>query len=283
MMYELKLENGNSQTVNINDGESFVVTSVSGLNPPKATVYSSKSPNKKGSKKNGSTLDERVIIIQIKLLGDIEANRNYLYSWSDTEQELKIYYRNGQKNIYCEGTVTDCDIDLFTSNEIVNLSILCTDPFLYDIQEIIADISSVTKQFTFPFAIDSSGIPFSTVKETNTTNIFNSGAETGVKIVIRCNGEVSNLILYNAIDNSQQFKINTVLHEDWVVEINTDRSPKTVNAIKPDGSTENLLKYVFNPTWFTLKKGNNVFGYSADRGTNDVEITIGFRNRYLGV
>lgn len=283
MMYELRLENENSQTVNVNDGIKYEVLSVSGLNPPKATVFSAKSPNKKGSKKNGSTLDERIVIIQIKLLGDVEASRNDLYAWSDTEQELKIYYRNGKKNIYCEGTVTDCDIDLFTSNETVNIAILCNDPYLYDMQNIVSDISSILKQFTFPFAIDALGIPFSTVKETNTTNIFNAGAETGVKITVKCNGEVSNLRIYNAIDTTQQFKINRTLQKDWIVEIDTDGSPKTVKLIKPDGTTENLLKDTRNPTWFTLKKGNNLFGYSADSGVSDAEITIGFRNKYLGV
>lgn len=283
MMYELKLENSNSQTVNLNDGNKYIVLSVSGLNPPKATVYSAKSPNKKGTKKNGSTLDERVVIIQVKLLGDIEANRNALYAWTDTEQELKVHYRNGQKNIYCEGTVTDCDIDLFTSNETVSIAILCNDPFLYDMQEIITNISSMIKQFTFPFAIDNEGIPFSTVKDTNTTNIFNAGAETGIKIVIKCNGEVENFIIYNALDTSQQFKINTVLREGWIVEINTEGSPKTVKAIKPDGTIENMLKYTKSPTWFALKKGNNIFGYSADRGLSDAEVTISFRNRFLGV
>lgn len=282
-MYELRLENENSQTVNVNDGERYTVLSVSGLNPPKATVFSAKSPNKKGSKKNGSTLDERIVIIQIKLLGDVEASRNDLYAWSDTEQELKIYYRNGKKNIYCEGTVTDCDIDLFTSNETVNIAILCNDPYLYDMQNIVSDISSILKQFTFPFAIDAEGIPFSTVKETNTTNIFNAGAETGVKITVKCKGEVSNLRIYNAVDTTQQFKINRTLQKDWIVEIDTDGSPKTVKLIKPDGTTENLLKNTRNPTWFTLKKGNNLFGYSADTGINDVEISVGFRNKYLGV
>lgn len=282
-MYELRLENENSQTVNVNDGERYTVLSVSGLHPPKATVFTAKSPNKKGSKKNGSTLDERIVIIQIKLLGDIEASRNALYAWSDTEQELKIYYRNGIKNVYCKGTVTDCDIDLFTNNETVNIAILCTDPYLHDMQEVVSDISSRLKQFTFPFAIDSAGVPFSTLKESNTTNVFNAGAETGVVFAIKCKGEVSNLRIYNANDTTQQFYIRRTLQKNWIVEINTEGSPKTVKLIKPDNTEENLLKYVYNPTWFTLKKGNNLFGFSADTGISNVEISVGFRNKHLGV
>ena len=283
-MFELRLENPDGNVVNINDGGRYEVLSVSGLTPPPASVFASKSPNRKGRKKHGSTLDYRAIVIQIKLLGDIEQSRNDLYSWTDTETELKIYYRNATKNVYCEGTVTECDIDLFTDNEVVNLAIECDDPYFKDMQEISADISALLKQFTFPFAIDAAGVPFSTMRADNTTSVFNAGAETGVKITVKCRGEVSNLRIYDANDTTRQFKINYTFAENWLIEIDTENNPKTVKAIKPDGSVINLLKFVSNnPTWFTLKKGDNLFGFTTDSGANNAEISIGFRNRYLGV
>lgn len=317
-MFDLRLENSDGNVVNINDGGRYEVLRVSGLTPPPASVFSSKSPNRKGRKKNGSTLDYRAIVIQIKLLGDIEKNRNDLYPWTDTETELKIYYSNATKNVYCEGTVTECDIDLFTDNEIINLAIECDNPYFKDLQEISADISALLKQFTFPFAIGleksytvpvkalkaeitaettdiydggatvettvSAGIPFSTMREDNTTNVFNSGAETGAKIVVKCNGELSNLRIYDANDTSRQFMFNYTFGENWIIEIDTESSPKTVKAIKPDGTVINLLKYVVsNPTWFTLKKGDNLFGFTADNGEANAEISIEFRNHYLGV
>lgn len=284
MSFGLQLENRNGAVVDINDGVRYEVLHISGLNPPPASVFASKSPNRKGRKKNGSTLDHRAIVIQIKLLGDIEKNRNDLYAWTDTEEEIKIFYRNDTKNVYCVGTVTECEIDLFTDNEIINLVIECDDPYFNDAQEIIADISAVLKQFTFPFAIDAAGIPFSTMRENNTTGVFNAGAETGVKITVKCKGDLSNLRIYDANDITRQFKINYTFAKNWLIEIDTENSPKTVKAIKPDGTVINLLKFVSNnPTWFTLKKGNNLFGYTADAGIENAEITIGFRNHYLGV
>ena len=283
-MFDLRLENSSGNVVNINDGGRYQVLHISGLNPPVASVFSSKSPNRKGRKKNGSTLDYRAIVIQIKLLGDIEQNRNDLYAWTDTETELKIYYSNSTKNVYCEGTVTECEIDLFTDNEVINLAIECDDPYLKDLQEISAEITALLKQFTFPFAIDAAGIPFSTMRESNTTDVFNAGAETGVKITVKCKGDLSNLRIYDANDTTRQFKINYTFGKDWLIEIDTENSPKTVKAIKPDGSVINLLKYIAgNPTWFTLKNGNNYFGYTADVGINDAEVSISFRNKYLGV
>ena len=282
-MFEILLENSDGKIVNINDGVNYVVTDFEGFNPPTASLYSSKSPNRKGSKKNGSTLDERALNIEIKILGDIEVNRNALYEWTDTETELKIYYKNGVKNVYCEGTVTDCDIPLCTDNELVTLAIVCNDPFLKDLQEIATDISNLLKQFTFPFAIDANGIPFSTLRADNRTNIFNAGADTGAIIKIKALGEVSNISLFDGNDASRIFKINMTLQENEIVEIDTERSPRTVKLIRTDGTVENILKYVgHNPTWFQLKKGNNIFAFTAS-DTANVEVTFSFTNKFLGV
>lgn len=284
-MFSLELENDSGNVVNINDGQRYVVLSVSGLNPPPASIFTAKSPNRKGVKYNGSTLDARNIVITLKILGDIEANRNALYAWADTEQYCKVYYKNGVKDVYCEGHVEDCDIDIFTENEVVGLAILCEDPYLKDMQEIVTEISAILKQFTFPFAIGAAGIPFSTIRENTATNIFNAGAETGVKISIHCIGEVKNLRLYDANDFAREFRINYTFSAGWFIVIDTDGSPKTCKGYPPNGGAPvNLLRYVGNnPTWFTLRKGVNTFEYKTDGDTANALISFDFSNKYLGV
>lgn len=283
-MFEMKLENENANIVNINDGVNYLVLACSGLTPPSASIFTGKSPNRKGVKYNGSTLDERNIVLQIKILGDVEKNRNALYEWIDTEQYCKVYYQNETKNVYCEGHIQDCDADFFTENEIISVAILCENPYWRDLQTISAEISAVLKQFIFPFAIDSAGVPFSMVRDNNTTTIVNSGAETGVKITLVCRDDVVNLSLFDANDTTKRFAINMILAKGWVVTIDTEGSPKKCYATKPDGTTVNLLKYVGNnPTWFTLKRGYNVFGFIADSGSLDVDVYFGYENKYLGV
>lgn len=284
MLFSLKLENSSGNIVNLHDEINYSVVEITGLNPPPASLFLGKSPNRKGAKKNGSTLDERNLVIRIRVHGDVEYNRNALYSWIDTESELKIYYQNGAKNVYCEGTVTDCDFSLFTESQIISVAITCPDSYLKELTAIITEISALLKQFTIPFAIDEGGVPFSTIRENNTTNIFNSGAETGVKITIRCNGEVENLSIFDANDTTRIFTIKTKLLKDWIVIIDTESSPKTIKLYKPDGTVENLMKNLAaSPTWFTLKKGNNLFGYLADSGIANAEITIAYENKHLGV
>lgn len=283
-MFELKLENINGDIVDLNNGTQYEVISASGFNPPSASLFTSKSPNKKGLKHNGSTLNERVVVIQIKLHGDIEVSRNALYGWVEPEQYCKIYYRNGLKNVYCEGYVQDCSIDMFTDNEIVNVEILCGDPYLKDIQEVISEISKFVSNVVFKIAISSEGIPFSTLKDDNITSVFNAGAETGVQINIRCDEPVESIVIYDDDNTARQFKIEYPFSANWQIVINTEGSPKTCKAIKPDGTELNILRYVKgNPTWFTLKKGNNRFGYKVNDGKADARITISFTNKYTGV
>lgn len=283
-MFELKLENESANIVDINDGIKYLVLSCSGLNPPSAQIYTSKSPSRKGSRYNGSTLDERFITVQIKLLGDVEANRNALYEWIDTEQYIKVLYRNGVKNVFCEGHVQDCEIDFFTSNEIINLAIICENPFWKNLEAIRTEITDIVGNFVFPFAIDSDGIPFSTISATGAATVYNDGAETGIQIVINCYGDVANIAIFDNKSPTSRFLIKQSFSSGTQVIIDTEASPKTVKALYSDGTTANLMKYVgSNPTWFTLKKGFNEFGYTADSGGENIKVSIAFTQKYLGV
>lgn len=282
-MYELRLENENGDVINVNDGVKYTVLAALGLNPPSASIFTAKSPNRKGVKYNGSTLNERTIVLQIKILGDIATNRNALYAWVDSEQYCKVSYKNEIKNVYCEGHIQDCDIDLFTNNEVVNVSILCENPYWITVHEESVSLTSVVKNFVFPFAINVAGIPFSTITRSAEVTINNVGAETGARFIIKCDGDVKNLTIYDGKDAARKFVIAAELLTNWIVVIDTDRSPKTVKAYKPDGTTENLLKYVNNPTWFTIKKGENVFGYTATSGADNTDITISYQDKCLGV
>lgn len=304
-MFTLRLENESGNIVNINDGIAYEVLSVSGLNPPSASLFTRKSPNKKGSKYNGSTLDERFVLIDIKLLGDVEENRNALYPWSESEQYVKIYYSNGVKSIYCEGYVTDCDVNPFTENEVVTISVTCADPYLKELQAIETEISNYQKDFSFPFSISvgevvaypspnedgtdavayrNEGIPISSILDNNATKILNVGAETGVFISILCNAPVNNITIYDGNDFNKNLTLKYEFASNTIIEIDTEASPKTVRAKMPDGTTVNMMKYLEpNPHWFTLKKGYNSIGHYSDSPTSTYSVTVSFRNKHLGI
>ena len=284
-MIKLELENESKNVINIDDDVNYQLISATGFTSPSAEIFRSKSPNKKGSKYNGSTLNERYITLVIKILGDVEVNRNKLYAWIDSEQYVKINYQNKLKNVYCEGYIEESDIPMFDDNETITVNLVCPDPYWKDLESIYTDISTLVNEFTFPFAIDKEGIPFSTILSDNQTNVFNAGNETGIMIQAIFSGNVTGLKIFNGNDISQsiKFKNSLTFNEGDLLDINTDSSPKTITRIKADGTKENILKYVDGrPYWFTLKKGNNVFGYECNDETL-VDLKIMFNNKYLGV
>lgn len=284
-MFQLELENERGNIVDINDGMRYIVIGCSGLNPPSAELFLSKSPNRKGAKFNGSSLDERSIDITIKLLGDVEANRNALYPWVDSENYCKIRYKNGVRSVYCEGYVQDCPIEFFTDNEVINLSIICPNPYWHDLVAISTEISNIVKQFVFPFSIDSAGVPLSTILESNRTVIFNNGAETGMRLVVKCVKEASGFMIFDAASPSRLFKIGATLSAGDTLVIDTNSSPKTVKIYRANGTVENAMRYIVGfPTWFTLKNGSNAFAYTTDSGgLESVVVSVEWTQKYKGV
>lgn len=279
-MFSFKLENEFNEIVDINDGEHYFVIDASGITPPSASVFTTKSYNKIGVRYNGSSVDERQIDITIKIMGDIEENRNYLYKWVDTQQKVKIYYQNGLKNVYCEGYVESCDVPLFTDNECFNISIVCPDPYWKALQDIVVLISDVEKQFTFPFAIDEVGIPFSTLKDNTITSINNYASETGIVIDVLVLNDISKLSIKNPLNPTEviELKAGKTLKKGDHLVIDTTTIPRKItlngvnflNGVKP------------NIYWFDLKRGVNYFMYETTNNS-DIIMKVKFAEKYLGV
>lgn len=285
-MFSLKLENEFGNVKNIHDGESYIVLDVTGLNPPSATHYTSKSYNRHGVKYNGYSIDERTLTITVKLLGDIELNRNALYDWIESGQYVKIYYSNGVRDVYCEGHIVEPDVTPFTEDEQVVIEIMCADPYFKALETIVTEVTNVIPTFYLTeedddiyFATDDVGVPFSEELDTNVTKITNKGSESGVVITIVALEDVSNLAIYNTDNPAKEYiklKNGEMLLKGQTLTIDTTG---TRYKIEIDGENA-LSKFDRNMTWFTLKKGTNSF-YTEP--AFNLRTTIEYNERYLGV
>lgn len=154
-MFTLKIENIKNNILELTQNESdFQIVNISGLNPSNAQINRSTVAGLDGSRFNSSKLEERNIVITLKLNGDIAQNRIRLYSYFNTKQWCKLYYQNELRNVYIEGWVETVEVDLFTNSETMQISIVCPNPYFKALDEIITDVSKVIEMFTFPFAID---------------------------------------------------------------------------------------------------------------------------------
>lgn len=280
MFYKLTLQNEAGRIIDINDGKNFQVLNCRGLTPPSAELFLSKSPNRKGARYNGSSLSERTIEIDIKLLGDIEANRNLLYDWANPESYCRINYSNFLKNVYCEGIVESATLELFTNSQVMSIVIVCSDPYLKSLYTIFQEINQYLRQFIFPFSIDRNGIPFSTSKNNTLTTFTYNGVRGGFKAYVVIKGEINRIQITNQRDASY-FALSKHFEAKQILLIDSSASPKKVTNLT---TGENLLKYMSaKSTWLKLFTGQNQFSYEVDTNLEDVEVTFSLNDRFLGV
>lgn len=282
-MFTLKIENIKHDILELTQNEGFYqVLSVTGLNPPNAQINTSKIAGMDGAKFNSSKLEERNIVITLKINGDIETNRINLYRYFNTKQWCKIYYKNESRDVYIEGYVETCESNLFVNNEQMQISIICPNPYFKGLEEIVDDISKTIAAFEFPFAIDiNNPIEFSTIDTSKITRVDNnSESETGVIIEIDVL-DSCNKIQLNNISTGEIFTLKYAFLEGDKITIDTNKGSKSVSLIRNATKINLFGALVKNSTFFQLNIGDNYFSYLIDNGTNEDAVHIVFKHYTL--
>ena len=285
-MYKLKIERADGQILTLTQDESnYQIIDVDGFNPPKAQVNITGLANFDGGKFNSAKLDTRALTLTVKINGDIEKNRLRLYSYVAPKSAVKVYYKNGSRDIYAEGRVETVECTAWTNGETAQIFIICPDSYLKSVEEMVVDISNTVALFEFPFYIDlGDPIAFSEYVTDREVNVLNdSEAETGVVISIVFAASVSEIEIRN-VDTGEFIKLVGTYVEDDRVVINTNKGSKTVRLIR-NGVTTNIFSNVQSgSTFFQLLPGDNIFSYLADAGASNIvtSVVFSFRNRYMG-
>lgn len=293
-MFVLKVENESGKTIVLTQAEDrFQVVNVEGLNPPNANIRRSEVAGMDGSKYASSKLEERNLVLTIRINGDVEVNRLTLYQFFRTKHWCRVYYRSDSRDVYIEGWMETVECDLFSMTETMQVSIVCPDPYFQSAEDIQTDISQILGAFEFPFAFGADGvidptdtdpaIEFSTYTKDRITNVHNSGAdETGLTIRITAGGTVVNPTIYNALTR-EFITIKITMQKNDVLTINTTKGQKSVMLLRNGVTSSQINKIARNSTWLALTSGDNLFIYEADSGSADMNIVFTHRTRYEGV
>lgn len=281
-MFICKVENTRNNILTLTqDEDNFQVLKITGLNPPKAQINTTKMATLDGKKFNSSTLNERNIVITVKLNGDVEKNRIRLYSFFRPKEWCEFYYKNSSRNVFIEAYTENVECDLFTDNETMQISLLCPEPYFKDVREIIDDISKILSKFEFPFSIDEDGIEFSTLDTSKITNVHNiSEMDTGVIIDIDIYSHIEKLLIKNT-STGETLTLNYQFQSNDKVIINTNKGHKSIKLIR-NAETINIFSAIEKGSaFFRLNIGDNFFSYLADDGENDSFVHIVFKRNTL--
>lgn len=292
-MFSCRIENYINDILTLTQNENdFQILSIEGLNPPNAQINTAVIAGMDGARFNSSKLDTRNIVVYIKIRGDIEKNRLRLYSFFVTKQWCRFYYKNGSLDVFAEGYIESVECAIFTDNEVMQISIICPDPYFKSAQEIIDDISKTVKLFEFPFAIERElspivdhmyGIEFSRF-ETNRIVTANGKTATGIIIEVDIYQPISKIEILK-VDTNEKFTLEYEFQTFDKVIINTTKGQKSAVLLRGDDKTNLFTSIAKGSVFFQLQTGDNSFTYRVDYMEHDRDVTVNIKHRdqYQGV
>lgn len=249
---------------------------------------------------NSSRMPSRNIVISLAYMwkDSIEDVRQLSYKYFPIKKKLTMLIETDNRQAEIEGYVESNDPTIFSKDESSDISIVCPNPFFYSAGKDGLNTTifyGVEALFEFPFSNESLQDPLLEMgeikNETEQVVAYNGDAEIGVTITIHAIGEASNITIYNTgtrevmridTDKLEKFTGSGIIAGDEII-ICTVKGNKSITLLR-NGKTTNILNCLDkNADWFQLAKGDNIFAYTAEYGSTNLQFKIENRIVYEGV
>lgn len=294
---------GESLTIPMKNSEStgFILHDMTGLGPPTASVNTSKVATKDGSKYNSARAEERNIVLPMYFtpIPTIEDARHRSYKYFPLKKPVILAFKTDNRECQIVGYVETNEPDICSDREGCQVSIICPNPYFSSIYDTVTSFSGVEAAFEFPFsnedALDTTNprIEFGkiVVKAENIVR-YGGDAESGVQIRIAASATVKNITIYN-VDTRGTMHIyhdklvaltgSGIVKGDEII-ITTDKGSRSVTLLR-NGKSTNILNAIDprNDEWFSLTKGDNIFAYTADEGSDYLMFVVDHTTLYEGI
>lgn len=277
----------------------FVIKSIEGIGPGKATINTTEVSTNDGGLFNSARLSSRNIVINIAYFFNgketIEELRLKSYSYFPLKKKVKLLFETDMRVAEIEGYVEGNEPSVFSKEEETDISIICPDPFFYSRSTDITIFSGIEPLFEFPFSnesLETSMLEMGSIKYKTEELVYYSGdADIGITIAIHAVGSAKNVSIYN-IDTREKMRIDsekleTLTGSDIIngdeITICTVKGKKTITLLR-NGIATNILNCLTKDSdWFQLTKGDNIFAYTAEEGATNLQFRIENKIAYEGV
>lgn len=291
MINSITIENPIGETLSIELGSpeksGFSVLGMSGIGSVKAFINSTDIQNYDGTIFNSARLGYRNIVMKLGFLEKptIEETRQITYKYFPIKQLIKIIIETDTKTVQTYGRTESNEVDIFSKEESSTISLICDDPYFYELNSVITVFDGIYPSFTFPFSNESlvtKLIQFGYISDkTVRTIIYRGTAPTGFILSLKASGSVVDPVLNNAHTNESMTIKTSVISNltgfgfqngDEIV-ISTVKGNKYINLIR-NGLTTNIITALDkNSDWLSLIQGANTISYSATSGVSSLSLT----------
>lgn len=270
-MYIAKIQNAAGSILNLTGQESkWTIASITGLNPAPATINTTNIALIPGARLNSAKINTRNIVILLYLNGSVEANRQKLYEYFINGESCTFYFQNDARNVKIEGIVELTDVDLFSEQEAVQISILCMNPYFQ-------------QYFTTPPAVT---IPAAKTASDPATVQYVGDVVSGfvITITVSSGTSFSRIAIYNTVTgeslglNATNGRISgDAFTAGDVITINTISGEKSVTLTRGGVTSSAFAAFDIDNDFLALKPGNNYFYYEvASDASQNTKATVKF-------
>lgn len=302
MIRSVTVTNHNHDTLTLElyypEKSGLIIENIEGLGPPKANINSNEVAMLDGGIFTSARMTQRNIVLTLAMMFDplIEDARLKTYKFFQVKKPVHLEVLTDRRHAECDGYVESNTPVIFTDHETTQISIICPDPFFYELGGEAVAFSGVHPMFEFPFSnesLTSNLIEFGDIRYDNRAVLnYRGDADTGVFIVAHAmHGTVENFTIWN-VDTREQIKVDTKkiyrltdiqFGQGDDIEINTKSGEKYVRLVH-DGKYYNIISCINKDAdWFQLTSGRNTFTFVADAGENNMSVTFYYRNAYGGI
>lgn len=281
------------------------IKDITGLSPSSADINYTEIASSDGGEYNSSRLSVRNIVFTIgfyecKVCPSIEDARQLTYKYFPLKKPLTITVETDNRVSRCIGYVESNEADIFSDSEEADISVICPDPYMYSLSDggiATVQFNGVEDLFEFPFSSETANgspndIEFGRIVDREEVNVLYEGdADIGFLLKFHFIGEARQIRIYNTItretmridtDRLAQIVGSGIQNGDDIT-ISTVEGDKRITLLRNGEETNILNALDRNTDWFLLTKGDNMFAYTAEYGSENIQLSFQYQTRFMGV
>lgn len=230
MIYSVTVTNPKGETLVLDlvnpEKSGLLVANIEGLGPPSAQINGQEMATSDGMVYSSARTSSRNIVFTMAMVFrdeqspygplTIEQSRHLTYRYFPLKKKITMSFATDSRVLYIDGYVEKNSPSVFSSEEYTQISIVCPNPYFYQIGEEKTVFSGTQALFEFPFSneiteegSDEKNITFGEIwLDTRAILEYNGNVDTGMLITIHAFDAAKNIRLYN-VDTREQMRIDT--------------------------------------------------------------------------
>lgn len=274
----------------------FLIRSIDGLGPVKATINSLEVATSDGSIFNSARASSRNIVLDVVFFGNsVEDIRQKSYRYFPLKKPLRFTVETDNRTCYTIGYVESNEPDIFSDQESSKISIVCPESYFRSDKPQLTVFAGTEPAFEFPFSNESATEPLLIMGNifyySEKTIEYLGDTDTGFVMTIQFNDPATGVVVYNIktgesmkiLDDKYEAIMGSGIEVGDIIEISTIKKNKYIRVLR-DGVYKNIMNALDkNTNWLQFTKGYNTIAYVADTGSTGMQLKIENPVLYEGI